>query len=105
DRHRGGVGEPVGGPDDEGLEGVLRVEPGLQRAAGPGVTAAGRRGVEGVVGGLAAAVVLRGQGVRRILRPGSRVLDAPELVAKSTCRQIARSMIEAGVITAVHRVT
>ncbi len=37
--HRGSVREPVGGADDEGLEGVLGVEPGLQGAGSCGVRA------------------------------------------------------------------
>ncbi len=48
---RGGVGEPVRRSDDEGLEDVLGVEPGLQHAAArlPGrVRAERRRHVEGI---------------------------------------------------------
>ena len=47
DRDRGGVGEPVARADDEGVEGVLRVEPGpldlLGDAPSPDAGYAGRR--------------------------------------------------------------
>jgi hypothetical protein len=39
DRNGGGVGKPVAGADDEGLEGVLRVEPRLAGAGGAGQAA------------------------------------------------------------------
>ena len=52
DRDRGRMGEPVARADDEGVEGVLRVQPGVAVVGRPGaaagrVVAAGRRGRSG----------------------------------------------------------
>ena len=93
----GGVGEPVGGPDHEGLEGVARVQravrdPGGQRGAGPTLSTcrcgdlsmnavvlrrAPLLAVRPLVGSpgrpAARSVPLLGVGARRSIAPGVRV--------------------------------
>src|SRR6202000_1210008 len=73
DRYRGGVGEPVARADDEGVERVLRVQPGV---------AGGAFGVAVVapLGRAATAGVLAGS--RPAGRPVAVVVDRTERVAE-----------------------
>ena len=72
-RDRGGVGEPVAGADDEGLEGVLRVEPGVLDQLGHRL--------------LAALLPLGDE--RRVGRRVDRVLGLVVVLVVPVCRVVA----------------